>query len=155
MPEKKHLLPTFLDGIVSPETYDQWLYRKAKAHVKRDRQRGHLNVTGSMYRAAIHEAVVRSAGRDAYTGEKLDWHLISTYDNEQSKEGKHHYKASFALLPTVDHIEASSSSATFHICAWRTNDAKNDLSTEAFLDLCAKVLKHAGYQVQPCLRAPA
>jgi hypothetical protein len=148
MAEKKHYLPEFLHGLIAAEAYDRWLSRKAAAHVKRDRKRGHLNVNGSTYRSAIHAAVLRSAGVDAYTGEKLDWHLISTYDNEQSKDGKHEYKASFALLPTVDHIEASSTSASFHICAWRTNDAKNDLSTESFLDLCAKVLRHAGYDVK-------
>jgi hypothetical protein len=148
MAEKKHQLPDFLKGIVSSEAYDRWLSRKAAAHVKRDRKRGLLNVSGSAYRSAIHKAVVRSAGDDAYTGEKLDWHLISTYDNEQSKDGKHQYKAGFALLPTVDHVKASSASATFHICAWRTNDAKNDLSMESFLELCARALRHAGYEVK-------
>lgn len=93
--------------------------------------------------------------RDAYTGEELDWSLISQYDNDLSKEGRHHYKAGFALLPTVDHLTASASSASFRICAWRTNDAKNDMSTETFVGLCATVLIQAGYRVEPHRPAPA
>ncbi|CAB3643595.1 hypothetical protein LMG24076_00410 [Trinickia soli] len=79
----------------------------------------------------------------------LDWTLISKYTNAESQEGRHQYKAGFALLPTVDHVEASASSAAFKVCAWRTNDAKNDLSVEGFIALCERVLIHAGYRVDP------
>jgi hypothetical protein len=144
---KKHILPLFLEGTVLPEAYDRWLTRKAAAHVRRDKKRGH-NCTGASYRDAIHAAVVRSNGKDAYTGENLDWHLISTYRNEDSKEGRHAYKATFALLPTVDHVSAEATEASFRICGWRTNDAKNDLSIDQFLDLCERVLTHAGFHVQ-------
>lgn len=144
---RKYQLPDFLQGCITAETYERWLRRKAAAHVKRDRARVRSGVTGESYRVAIHKAVLQSGGRDAYTGEELDWHLVSQYDNEESKKGRHHYKAKFALLPTVDHIETSSDEATFHICAWRTNDAKNDLSIEEFLKLCERVLKHAGCRV--------
>jgi hypothetical protein len=34
---------------------------------------------------AIHAAVCATQGRDAYTGEKLDWSLVSQYDNDESK----------------------------------------------------------------------
>ncbi len=144
---KKRAMPSFLEGVVEPEAYEHWLIRKAAAHVKRDRKRGR-KCTGSAYRAAIHRAVVRSGGKDAYTGEKLDWHLMSTYDNEHSQRGRRAYKARFALLPTVDHVEGEATGTKFEICAWRTNDAKNDLSLESFLDLCQKVLAHAGYFVE-------
>ena len=97
-----------------------------------------------MYKEAIHAAVIASLGRDAYTGEELDWSLISTYKNEDSKEGRHAYKAGFALLPTVDHHAADAVAADFRICAWRTNDAKNDLSVTAFIELCRRVVQHAG-----------
>jgi hypothetical protein len=89
-----------------------------------------------------------SEGRDAYTGERLDWTLLSKYNNEESKAGRHGYKSGFALLPTVDHVSAGATEANFRICGWRTNDAKNDLSLEAFIELCQKVLSHAGYSVQ-------
>ena len=91
---------------------------------------------------------ILSDGKDAYTGELLDWMLISTYDNDESKIGRHTYKAKFASLPTVDHVDASATEASFKICAWRTNDAKNDLSFDDFLELCRKVLEHDGYRVE-------
>lgn len=146
-PSKKQRLPGFLESIVTEETYHRWLFLKARAHVKRDRLRGYV-CSGAGYREAIHAAVLESNGRDAYTGEALNWALISTYDNEASKEGRHGYKAGFALLPTVDHVDATATEATFKICGWRTNDAKHDLSIDAFLDLCRSVLLHAGYRVE-------
>lgn len=139
-------MPTFLEGVVSPEAYERWLGRKAIAHMKRDRARGHDagKVTRSLYKEAIHAAVLVSGGLDAYTGEKLRWDLISTYDNDESRLGRHSYKAQFALLPSVDHVDAGSTEASFRICAWRTNDAKNDLSAADFIDLCRRVVDYAG-----------
>lgn len=144
---KKHSLPVFLRGKVSPEAYERWLLRKARAHVKRDRKRGR-RCAGAQYREAIHAAVLLSGGKDAYTGEELHWHLISTYKNEDSKQGRHAYKAGFALLPTVDHVTADAVEASFRVCGWQINDAKSDLSIDAFQDACVKVLEHAGYRVE-------
>jgi len=143
---RKHTTPAFLSEVVSPDAYERWLQRKAAAHVKRDRARGRT-VTRPLYKEAIHAAVVLSNGFDSYTGESLDWHLISTYRNEESKAARHGYKSGFALLPTVDHIDAGATESSFKICAWRTNDAKNDLSPEQFVELCSKVLIFAGYSV--------
>lgn len=140
-------MPSFLAGVITPEAYERWLKRKAVAHVNRDRKRGRTcNV--ALYKEAIHAAVFISEGKDAYTGESLHWKLISTYNNEDSKKGRHGYKAGFALLPTVDHVTAEATEASFRICGWRTNDAKNDLSLEDFLKLCQKALSHAGYHVE-------
>lgn len=148
--EKKYTLPPFLvKKGVDEQQYRRWLQRKANAHQRRDAKRGLQQVTVAKYREAIHQAVLNSQGRDAYTGEELDWSLISQYNNNDSKVGKHRYKAEFGLLPTVDHIEASANSASFVICAWRTNDAKSDLNTTDFLALCEQVLRHAGYQIRP------
>jgi hypothetical protein len=141
--DPKRRPPDFLQGVVSDDAYFRWLKHKADAHVKRDRKRGRTNVTGATYRDAIHAAVLASNGTDAYTGEPLDWHLISRYDNDESQSGRHQYKASFALLPTVDHVEASADEAAFKICAWRTNDAKHDLSIADFIELCRRVVEHA------------
>ena len=144
---KRHSLPIFLAGKLTEPVYLCWLKRKADAHTRRDSKRGFQGVTRANYRDAIHDAVLRSNGRDAYTGEEMDWSLIGMYDNDASKEGRHNYKAKFASLPTVDHVEASSSLASFVICTWRTNDAKNDLNLSDFLTLCENVLLHAGYIV--------
>lgn len=147
MNARKHTMPVFLGEHISVEAYEKWLSRKAAAHVKRDRKRGQSGTTQSLYKEAIHAAVILSEGKDAYTGESLDWTLISKYDNEESKKGRHGYKAGFALLPTVDHVNAGATEASFRICSWRTNDAKHDLSIEDFLSLCKKVLIHAGHSV--------
>jgi hypothetical protein len=144
----KHSMPKFLDGVITPEAYERWLGRKAAAHVKRDRKRGHTAATGAAYKEAIHAAVLVSEGLDAYTGEGLKWELISKYNNEESKAGRHGYKAGFALLPAVDHVDAGATEASFRICSWRTNDAKNDLAPEEFIELCKRVLINAGYSVK-------
>lgn len=133
-------LPPFLDGVINRAAYVRWLQRKAAAHVRRDRKRGNNTASVSEYKRAIHNAVCASGGKDAYTGEQLDWHLISTYDNDESKQGRRGYKARFALLPTVDHVGDGTGPVDFKICAWRTNDAKGDLSLGEFVALCEKVL---------------
>lgn len=144
---KKYALPAFLLGVVSQEFYERWLRRKAQTHVRRDRKRGNTTAVGESYREAIHSAVVGSGGRDAYTGDQLDWSLISQYDNDESKESGRHYKRGFALLPTVDHVGDGMGVADFKICGWRTNDAKNDLEFLEFLQVCKAVLKHHGYDI--------
>lgn len=141
-----HTMPEFLVGLVTETVYEKWLSRKADAHVRRDRKRGR-KATGSQYKEAIHGAVLASNGRDAYTGEMLNWKLISTYRNEDSTAGRHAYKANFALLPTVDHVSAGDTEASFKICGWRTNDAKNDLSHADFIEVCKAVLAYEGYEI--------
>jgi hypothetical protein len=143
----KRSLAPFLEGQIKLPDYERWLARKAASHLKRDRKRGYEGVTGAAYRDAIHQAVAQSKGRDTYTGEELHWNLLSRYDNEDSQRGRHVYKAGFARLPTVDHIDSSVKNSGFCICAWQTNDAKNDLSHQDFLELCKKVLLHEGYKV--------
>jgi hypothetical protein len=145
--EIKRKLPDFLAGRVSAEQYGRWLVRKAASHVNRDRKRDLTGAVGAAYQDAIHAAVLASGGKDAYTGEDLHWELLSQYDNAMSKAGRSVYKAAFALLPTVDHLDTSASATSFQICAWRTNDAKNDLSHQNFLELCERALRHAGYRV--------
>ena len=81
----------------------RWLQRKAQAHVNRDRRRWQKKLLVSEYKRAIHAAVLESGGRDFYTGEQLDWWLLSKYDNTKSKASGTAYKRKFAVLPTVDH----------------------------------------------------
>lgn len=137
---RKYQLPQFLLSKTSQEFYERWLHRKAIAHVRRDRERGNTTASNEAYKVAIHQAVVSSFGIDAYTREPLDWTLLSKYDNELSRKGGRVYKAGFALLPTVDHIGDGLGAAAFKICAWRTNDAKNDLSLSDFIELCRRVV---------------
>lgn len=139
---RKYERPKFLHPDVSQETYIRWLRRKADAHIKRDKKRGNTDVTREAYRIAIHNAVAESHGQDAYTREKLDWKLISKYDNKRSKLETRKYKAKFALLPTIDHVGDGKGEASFKICAWRTNSAKSDLSLPEFVKLCQKIVAH-------------
>lgn len=143
MPKRKYDLPSFLVGSCSRERYLRWLERKATAHVRRDRKRGNDNARPGEYMMAIHSAVLNGGDRDAYTGEKLNWSLISTYDNRESKRSGRAYKKSFALLPTVDHVGDGTGPPEFRICGWRTNDSKNDLELDEFLELCRRVLEHS------------
>jgi len=145
---KKYELPPFLSGVVTQEIYERWLRRKAQAHLKRDRRRGNETDHAEKYREAINRAVLDSGGKDTYTGEKLDWRLISRYDNDESQEKGRRYKREFALLPTVDHAGDGKGSPDFRICGWRTNDAKNDLNLDDFVSVCRAVLEHQGYVIK-------
>jgi len=146
---RKYQLPDFLSARVDQSVYERWLHRKAVAHVKRDRGRGNTTATNAGYKVAIHKAVCECHGVDAYTGEALNWSLLSQYDNEQSKQHGRGYKNQFALLPSVDHVGDGTGPADFKICAWRTNDAKADLSYEEFVELCSKVVQAANQQPKP------
>lgn len=137
-------LPAFLNEVMTRERYARWLHHKAAAHVKRDRKRVTWPVTVSAYKTAIHAAVEASGGLDFYTGERLRWELISTYDNAESKAGRSVYKAGFALLPSVDHVSGEGDGYDFVICGWRTNDSKHDMSLADFVVLCRRVVAHHG-----------
>ena len=137
---RKYQKPSFLE-LLEQSAYERWLHRRALAHVKRDRKRGNSNALIAKYKSAIHEAVIMSEGRDAYTDERLDWKLVSTWDNSSSKLESRRYKAGFAVLPTVDHVGDGLGPADFRICSWRTNDAKNDLGELEFVKLCRLVVE--------------
>jgi hypothetical protein len=148
----QYTLPETLRGLCSEANYRKWLDRKAVAHYNRDRKR--WSSTGSVrdYKAAIHIAVIDAGKYDCYTGEELDWSLISKYDNEKSKAGKTSYKKTLAMLPTVDHAGAVPGDLNLRICSWRTNDAKSDLTLEEFIDLCAKVISHNRRSANPAIQ---
>ncbi len=139
----KYSLPNFLVGVVEEGVYLRWLKRKAQAHCVRDKKRAYKSASVSTYKAEIHRAVKACGGRDYYTGEILDWTLLSKYQNSESQLNRHNYKAGFALLPTVDHLLSGHDSVEFVICAWRTNDAKSDLSAAEFVALCRRVVEFA------------
>ncbi|MDO8463421.1 MAG: hypothetical protein Q7S96_04105 [bacterium] len=142
--KRKYGIPSFLEGVISQEKYERWLRRKAAAHLRRDRKYGNRVISGVIYRVAIHEAVKESNGKDAYTGERLDWKSLSEYSNIESAKGRRKYRARFALLPTVDHVDDRLASPNFRICSWRTNDAKGDMTLSDFLKLCRMVIAHHG-----------
>lgn len=95
MSSAKYPFPEFLTGRCTPKVYGKWLSRKATAHVKRDRRRGHEKATREAYMVAIHQAVMSSRGLDDYTGQELAWENISTYNNEESKKAGEYIKINF------------------------------------------------------------
>jgi hypothetical protein len=141
-PSAVYKFPEFLKRECDPRAYRRWLARKARAHVKRDRARGNVTATIEEYKQAIHRAVERCGGRDAYTGQPLRWDLLSQYNNAESKKRRRAYKKEFADLPSVDHVADGLGPADFVICSWRVNDAKNDLDLNEFRALCTAVLAH-------------
>jgi hypothetical protein len=137
----KYPLPECIRAQCTQARYSKWLHRKAMAHVRRDRKR-EKDCTVARYEAEIHAAVCESGNRDFYTGERLDWSLISTWDNESAKRGRAKYKRTLALLPTVDHTADDHGRQKFVTCSWSVNDAKSDLTLEQFYQLCERVLKY-------------
>lgn len=134
-------VPNFIKADCDQARYKRWLQRKAVAHVKRDRKRQTV-CTVAQYKAVIHAAVCASEGKDFYTGEQLDWSLVSKWDNESAKSGRAKYKKSMALLPTLDHAKDEKGEPKFVICSWYVNDVKSDLTPEEFLQLCRRVLEY-------------
>ena len=139
---RKYQRPEFLSAKPTQTSYEKWLYGRAVAHVKRDKKRGNTTATNEAYRVAIHLAVLHSGGQDHYTGEVLDWTLIGRYSNAESKANGRRYKATLALLPSIDHVGDGLGEADFKLCAWRTNDAKSDLTHDEFVALCRRVVAH-------------
>lgn len=124
----------------SRHTYPGWVQRKAVTLCKRDQKRGGSGNV-QQYRLAIHQAVLASEGRDHWTGEWLDWDLIGTYDTREAA-GNGEHKKQFAMLPTIDH-RSNRPEPDFVICAWRTNDAKHDMTPQELLEFCTAVLNHS------------
>jgi hypothetical protein len=137
-------LPECLQGRCDRVVYLRWLYRKARAHVNRDRERfGRENCTVASYKLKIQEAVIAGGSHDYYTGSALDWSLISKFDNALAREGRSKYLRTFGNLPTVDHeFDSEGKLLRFVICSWRVNDAKSHLTEKEFVELCEQVIAH-------------
>lgn len=127
---------------IKQAVYKRWLQRRAQSLVRRDRLKGNKNAQYQEYKTEIYAAVCRCQGVDAYTDEPLDWTLLSQYNNTDSQKQGRVYKKKFALLPTIDHVDDGMGKPNFEICAWRTNDAKNDLSLNELIDFCKKIIKN-------------
>lgn len=136
---EEYICPEF---ILNSNEYFRWLKRKASSHIARDRKR-YLpdKYTVCCYRRRIHDAVLRSNGKDEYTGIDLDWSLINQYNNASSSEKKATYRKKFYNLPTLDHTYNKNDPTDFRICSWKVNDAKNDLTLDEFIKLCETILK--------------
>ena len=133
-------LPEKIKGQCDEETYNSWLYRRAASLLKRDRKH-HVVATLKEYRDEIHQAVLTAADTDAYTGERMNWGLIGTYNDGDARTGGKAYRRRFAEMPSIDHDYDRAGSFQFRICSWRTNDCKSDLSVEELIIFCRKILQ--------------
>jgi hypothetical protein len=123
------------------QEYRDLLRRKAVAHKRRDQKRGgRYSIKEAM--EAIDTAFRAATGIDPYDGLPMDPKLLGHYDNAASQSDGSAYKRRFARLPTIDHIDGKPE-ATFEIVSWQTNDAKEDMNREEFLDYCRRVVRHA------------
>lgn len=127
---------------VRQEVYERWLDRKAKSIKRRNKEKDGKDYGLGLYKEAIHKAVCDSEGKDFYTGENLDWSLLSKFDNTEAKKGGVAYFKKFSLLPTVDHYDGRHK-IDYVICSWKVNDAKNHMSYYEFVELCRKVINHS------------
>ena len=136
---------------ISDTEFHDWVMKKGYSLYQRDLKRTNekFKYNYNDYRQKICEAIKMApdAGKDYYTGEKLDWNLIGKYKNSDAKQNGKAYKRKFALMPTVDHINAEAK-PEFVICSWRMNDAKNDLSECGFTKLCIRFLRNKGIMVK-------
>ena len=148
-------LPQFLEGRLDRDVYVEWLDDKAQTHVRRDRKRWNRRLSKSDYKRAIHDAVLRSKGRDFYTDEPLRWCLVGKYDSQEAQRKGSEYRREFALLPTVDHEDPESGETVFQICGLRTNDWKSDLTIEVLLEMCEKFLRAQTASSAPSARESA
>jgi hypothetical protein len=139
----KYDLPAFLNGVVSREKYRNWIDAKAASLRRRDKKHTPMPPPKSLYKEAVHKAVCDSEGKDAYTGERLDWSLIGKYENEKSKQGRRGYWKEMRLLPTIDHTTCIPGDLEFEICGLQTNDSKSWLSHEELVEFCKMVVRHS------------
>ena len=140
---------------ISNSEFRDWVMKKGYSLYQRDFKRTKeknkfkSEYNYNDYRKKICEAIKKApyVGKDYYTGEKLDLNLIGKYQNSDAKQNGKAYKRKFALMPTVDHINAEAK-PEFVICSWRMNDAKNDLSECGFTKLCIRFLRNKGIMVK-------
>jgi hypothetical protein len=143
----KYQLPICLEELRVDETaFVRWLHRKAMAHVRRDRRRGFRDSFVSRYKEHIIRAVAEANGCDFYTGQQLDWRLISKWNNDDASAKGGEYKRAFWNLPTVDHEDPRNPLSPIRLCSWRVNDAKNDQTIEELLKLADDIRKWLTYQ---------
>jgi hypothetical protein len=138
----RYVLPSFLEGICTPEKFRHWIDKKAKVLFQRDKKKGRssaLNGTKESYKQTIYAAVIAAGLCDPYTGEKMDWAIIGTWDPVGKNYDPGTFKKKYSLLPTVDHTNPDKDTLEFEICSWIVNSCKNDMNRDEFLAFCKKV----------------
>jgi hypothetical protein len=138
-----YFLPAFLENVITDLQYRTWLTRKAKYIIAQDRERKRACVMGAtarLYKKLIHKAVCEAGRFDPFTGQALQWELVRTWDDTKVKNIDEERFRTFALLPSVDHVDPYAAEIKFEICSWLVNRSKNDLTGEEYVALCGKIV---------------
>jgi hypothetical protein len=141
--------PPFVKIVITDAQYRTWLTRKAKYIIAEDRSRKRAcvkNASERLYKELIHNAVNQAGQFDPFTGETLQWGLVCTWDDSNTKNLDEPTFRKFALLPTVDHIDPYGRNIDFEICSWHINRSKSNLSPQEYVALCEKIISHRDEQ---------
>jgi hypothetical protein len=140
-----YALPPFLLGVISQKDYCDWLERKGhnlrQGDTKLKRPYAKEN-TVMVYKQKIHQAVLDGGEFDPYTGEKINWGLISKEKNLKKGDYIDNYLNRYAMYPAVDHIIPGE--FEFEICSWISNESKSSMTPDEFVDFCRKVVSFRG-----------
>ena len=127
---------------LTPFVYKQWLQRQALTVTKRDRKHGgSYRVKDAM--DAIHIATHRSDGIDPYDGQPKNASLLVAKNPTLSTCEEAQQQASARLCPTVKHARGASI-CHFEIMSRQTANAKGEMSTVEYLELCHVVVRFRG-----------
>jgi|GEM_PF-774403 hypothetical protein len=140
---QKYFLPDFLKDILPESRYRRWLVRKTSHLYHTDKKQNRPcvgNATGRLYKQLIHEAVLANGLLDRFTGERLRWDLLGTWDDSFTKNPSQALVKKFSLLPTVDHIDPCAAAPGFEICSWLVNRCKSDMTPDEFISQCKNVI---------------
>jgi len=141
-----YFLPSYLNGICTEDQFRKWLFKRAyELHLRDLRQGRPYAVRGDRvpYTKGIYTAALNAGLLDPYTGERMTWEKIKTWNSTKGKDWPDDLIKSFYLMPTVDHVDPSASVLKFQICSWRINECKSGLTPQEFIELCKKVIAHS------------
>jgi hypothetical protein len=135
--------PPYMKDQITDSWYRRWIARKGKYIIAQDRERKRPCVKGATaqrYKQLIHTEVLERGHYDPFTGESLRWDLVCQWDDTKAKTQDKAFFETFALLPSVDHIDPYAQEIAFEICSWRINRCKNNLTAQEFVALCRKIV---------------
>ena len=146
----KYPLPSYLQGVQTQASYNYWVSTKAK-HLRDNDIAGKRPFdtipTHEEYDQEVNRAAVACNGIDPFTGDKLRFDLIDSYDDRRAK-GDIAYDKQFDLMPVADHIDPVAAVLSLEITAKRTNACKSGQTPEEFLAMCGTIAAHGWIQSQ-------
>jgi hypothetical protein len=156
MGQLKYPLPAFADGELTPHEYSHWVVGESADAYRRDCVKMRpfaLKSSQKQCGNVVHEAVIAGNGIDPFTGARLRYDLVHTYDPIKAR-GNIDYERQFDLMPNVDHIDPEADVLALEICAKRINLCKSEQNPEEFLNMCRKIVEYSEKRVDGCNPQP-